>query len=145
MERKITREDKERLKRKNQWIREAQSAFNKFIMIRDKKYGVCISCNSELVYGGRGGNVDASHFRSRSAASQLRFNQYNCHASCVRCNRWMEGNLTPYRKQLIKRIGKQRVLDLENDNKPKNYSIDDLKRIKEVFKKRAKLYEKKFR
>jgi hypothetical protein len=57
----------------------------------------------------------------------------------------MEGNLTPYRKQLIKRIGKQRVLDLENDNKPKNYSIDDLKRIKEVFKKRAKLYEKKFR
>ncbi|OUW93379.1 MAG: hypothetical protein CBD88_07240 [Flavobacteriales bacterium TMED228] len=145
MDRKITREAKERLKRKNQWMREAQSAFNKFIRVRDKKFGVCVSCDVELVYQGHGGNVDASHFRPRSAAPQLRFNQYNCHASCVRCNRWMEGNLTPYRKQLIKRIGKQRVLDLENDNKPKNYTIDDLKRIKEVFKKRAKLYEKKFR
>jgi hypothetical protein len=40
------------------------------------------------------------------------------------------GNLGPYRIELIKRIGQEKVDWLEGPHEPKRYTIDDLKAIK---------------
>ncbi|AYW18562.1 hypothetical protein DTA24_07820 [Klebsiella sp. P1CD1] len=132
---------KDRLKTASQWNKEAQAAVNKFIYWRD--YGrPCIACGRPLNYGVRGGAVDSSHYRSRGAAPWLRFNVFNNHSGCVRCNRELSGNLIPYRLNLIEKIGLQRVERIEHDNTVRKFSIEYLKRVKAIFTRRAKHYEK---
>jgi hypothetical protein len=55
------------------------------------------------------GSIDASHYRSRGAASHLKFNVLNVHSACTRCNRQLSGNAVEYRIHLIERIGLDRV------------------------------------
>lgn len=132
---------KDRLKTASQWNKEAQAAVNKFIYWRD--YGMpCIACGRPLNYGVRGGAVDSSHYRSRGAAPWLRFNVFNNHSGCVRCNRELSGNLIPYRLNLIEKIGLQRVERIEHDNTVRKFSIEYLKRVKAIFTRRARHYEK---
>ncbi|MEB5816693.1 MULTISPECIES: recombination protein NinG [Klebsiella pneumoniae complex] len=132
---------KDRLKTASQWNKEAQAAVNKFIYWRD--YGrPCIACGRPLNYGVRGGAVDSSHYRSRGAAPWLRFNVFNNHSGCVRCNRELSGNLIPYRINLIEKIGLQRVERIEHDNTVRKFSIEYLKRVKAIFTRRARHYEK---
>lgn len=132
---------KDRLKTASQWNKEAQAAVNKFIYWRD--YGrPCIACGRPLNYGVRGGAVDSSHYRSRGAAPWLRFNVFNNHSGCVRCNRELSGNLIPYRLNLIEKIGLQRVERIEHDNTVRKFSIEYLKRVKAIFTRRARHYEK---
>lgn len=132
---------RERLKTKSDWSKEAQIAVNRYIFWRD--YGKpCIACGRPLNYGVRGGAVDASHYRSRGSASHLRYNVFNIHAGCVRCNRELSGNLIPFRINLIEKIGADRVEKLEHDNTPRKFDIDYLKRMKAIFTRRARHYEK---
>ncbi|PWD66520.1 recombination protein NinG [Pectobacterium parmentieri] len=132
---------KESLKTKSDWNKEAQAAVNRFIFWRD--YGrPCIACGKPLNYGVRGGAVDASHYRSRGSAPWLRFNIFNNHAGCVHCNRDLSGNLIPYRINLIEKIGLHRVERLEHDNTPRKFDIEYLKRMKAIFTRRARHYEK---
>ncbi|MDG0556569.1 recombination protein NinG [Klebsiella quasipneumoniae] len=132
---------KDRLKTASQWNKEAQAAVNKFIYWRD--YGrPCIACGRPLNYGVRGGAVDSSHYRSRGAAPWLRFNVFNNHSGCVRCNRELSGNLIPYRLNLIEKIGLQRVERIEHDNTVRKFHIEYLKRVKAIFTRRARHYEK---
>lgn len=132
---------REALKTKSDWNKEAQAAVNRFIFWRD--YGrPCIACGKPLNYGVRGGAVDASHYRSRGSAPHLRFNIFNNHAGCVHCNRDLSGNLIPYRINLIEKIGLHRVERLEHDNTLRKFDIDYLKRVKAIFTRRARHYEK---
>jgi len=141
LQRDDLRERREKLKGKPEWNREAQAAVNKFIFWRD--YGKpCISCGRQLNYGVRGGAVDASHYRSRGAAPWLRFNVFNNNASCVHCNRDLSGNPIPYRINLIDKFGLQRVERIEHDNTVRKFTIDYLKRVKAIFTRRARHYEK---
>lgn len=142
---KIQRDDlrkrRERLKGKPEWNREAQAAFNRYIFWRD--YGKpCISCGKPLNYGVRGGAVDASHYRSRGAAPWLRFNVFNNNSSCVPCNRDLSGNPIPYRINLIVKFGLFRVERIEHDNTVRKFDVDYLKRVKAIFTRRARHYEK---
>lgn len=142
---KLQRDDlklrREKLKGKSEWNREAQAAVNKFIFWRD--YGrPCISCGRQLNYGVRGGAVDASHYRSRGAAPWLRFNVFNNNASCVHCNRDLSGNPIPYRINLIEKFGLHRVERIEHDNAVRKFDIEYLKRVKSIFTRRARHYEK---
>lgn len=142
---KLQRDDlkqrREKLKGKSEWNREAQAAVNKFIFWRD--YGrPCISCGRQLNYGVRGGAVDASHYRSRGAAPWLRFNVFNNNASCVHCNRDLSGNPIPYRINLIEKFGLHRVERIEHDNNVRKFDIEYLKRVKSIFTRRARHYEK---
>ena len=132
---------KDRLKTASQWNKEAQAAVNKFIYWRDDGRP-CIACGRPLNYGVRGGAVDSSHYRSRGAAPWLRFNVFNNHSGCVRCNRELSGNLIPYRLNLIEKIGLQRVERIEHDNTVRKFSIEYLKRVKAIFTRRARHYEK---
>lgn len=140
-----TRAQKEALKTVNQLAAEAQTAFNAFIRIRDC-HQTCISCGKPLKQfeGANGHMFDAGHYRSRGAASHLRFNTFNVHAQCVNCNRNKSGNVVDYRINLIKRIGLERVERLEQDNTPRKFSKEYLRRVKKIFSKKARLY-KRFR
>ncbi|CAI1768969.1 Bacteriophage Lambda NinG protein [Serratia fonticola] len=142
---KLSRDDlrvrREKLKTASDWNKEAQAAVNRYIFWRD--YGnPCISCGKPLNYGVRGGAVDASHYRSRGSARHLRFNVFNIHSGCVRCNRELSGNLIPYRINLIEKIGLWRVERLEHDNSIRKFDIAYLQRMKAIFTRRSKHYEK---
>ncbi|MCI9496910.1 MAG: hypothetical protein HFE69_04650 [Enterobacter hormaechei subsp. steigerwaltii] len=143
--RKRRQEKRESLKSKSQWDKEAQSAFNRYIRIRDEGKE-CVSCGNPLL--GKcnyltGSAIDASHYRSRGAASHLKFNVFNVHSACTRCNRQLSGNSVEYRIRLIERIGQERVERLESDNDPRRFDIPYLQRIKSIFTRKARSLEKR--
>ena len=139
--RKDLSERKEKLKTAGDYTKEAQAAFNKFVRIRDA-HKPCISCGNPLEHESLGGGYDAGHYRSRGAASHLRFNLLNVHAQCKKCNRYLSGNVTDYRIGLVSRIGQNMIDKLERDNTPKKFTVEYLKRVKSIFTRRANLYER---
>ena len=134
--------DKERIKPKGDYMKEAQAAFNKYIRVRDHGKP-CISCLMHFPSQKIGGVVDAGHYRSRGAAGHLRFNVFNCHSQCVKCNRYRGGNAVDYRINLIERIGLGKVELIESNQDLRSFDIEYLKRVKRIFNKKARLYEKK--
>lgn len=144
LQRDDLKQRREKLKGKAEWEKEAQAAFNRYIRWRD--FGKeCASHDGPLISNSNyltGSAVDASHYRSRGAASHLRFNVFNVHAACTRCNRQLSGNAVEFRIRLIDRIGIERVERLEADNTPRKFDIPYLKRVKAIFTRRARHYEK---
>jgi len=134
------RQKKEKLLTARDWIKKAQAAVNSYVRLRDEGKP-CISCGS-YPESKAGGTIDAGHYRSRGAAGHLRFNLFNIHAQCVKCNRYNSGNVVDYRIRLIERIGRYRVERLECDNFPKSFDIDYLIRVQKIFLKRLRHLKK---
>lgn len=67
----------------------------------------CISCGKSFSFE----DLDCGHFISKMS-SMIRFNEDNCHAECVGCNRMNDDHLIGYENNLIKKIGYDRVQDL---------------------------------
>lgn len=86
-------------------IKKATLKFNKFIRLRDHGKP-CISCGSYT-------ELQAGHFYSGGHYSCLRFNENNVHGQCKRCNYFLSGNLNEYRKNLVKKIGKEGIDELD--------------------------------
>lgn len=158
-ERAAHRQKKEALKPASKWLAEAQSAVNRYIRVRDKQEP-CISCNQppeviEAQQGWKtGGCWDAGHFMTRGAKGQLRFVLFNIHKQCKSCNagggKFSHKAATvdqQYRENLIRKIGIEKVEWLESNNEldSRKKDIEYLKRIKRIFAKKARLYERKFR
>lgn len=141
-DRRETKAKLEKLKTKGDYIKEAQSAFNKYVRFRDMGKG-CISCGADCGTTAVGGDGDAGHFRSRGSAPHLRFDERNCHLQCKRCNRYLSGNVADYRVGLIDRIGQLALDALEADQTPKHYTVDDLKNIKAIYSAKCREMEKK--
>lgn len=116
------------------WKKQAQIAVNSYVRERDK--GPCISCGDMI------GKREAGHFRSIAAASQLRYNVLNIHVQCSQCNSSKSGNLLHYRSGLVRKIGPERVQALENDSRIRRYSIEYLRRLTGIYRRKAKLYRK---
>lgn len=133
--RKIDRARRDRVKTLSERHTEAQRAFNKYIRVRDRALP-CVSC------GAIQGQFHAGHYRTTKAAPQLRYNTYQVHRQCAQCNSMKSGNVTEYRIELVRRIGEERVLELEHNNDSKLYTHDYLKRLKRIFAKRARHLEK---
>lgn len=128
---RVTREKKQAIKSRGDWLKEAQVEFNKFIRLRDAKLP-CVSCGSmpndnNLMTGSR---WDCGHYKSRGSAPELRFEELNCAKQCVKCNRDLSGNIVNYRIELIARIGEDKLAWLEGPHSPKKYTIDEIKAIK---------------
>jgi len=123
--------DREKLKTVTDYRKEAQTAFNRYIQVRDSGLP-CISC------GITSGQMHAGHYRTRAAAPQLAFNTANVHRQCAQCNNSKSGNVVEYRKGLIRRVGAAAVERIEYDNSSAEHTIDYLKRIKAIFAKRAR-------
>lgn len=135
--RKADRKRKDAIKSRAEWAKEAQAAFNGFIRARDA-HQPCISCGQSPYQGQR----HASHYRSVGAASHLRFNTWNVHASCAQCNSMKSGNIVEYRIALVSKIGAERFSWLEYDNDCRTFDIDYLKRVKGIFSRRSRHYKK---
>jgi len=131
---------KEKLKTRSDWQRDAQRAFNEYIRVRDRGKP-CVSCGASQGVTVRGGDFDAGHYRSRGSSPHLAFHIYNCHSQCVKCNRHLSGNIVEYRKQLVIRIGIEKLEKLEQDNRPRNYTIKDFQRIISICRKRMKRWK----
>ena len=116
------------LQTKRQLTKKAQTAFNRFIKARDVGKP-CISCGCALQVGGVGGGSDAGHYYSVGGACNLRFVEDNVHGQCKRCNRRLAGNAGVYRKNLIERIGIERVEQIERDKTLRKYTKDGLREI----------------
>lgn len=123
---------KEKLKTKSDYIKDLQKWVNLFIRNRDR-LKPCVSCGRPLNQ-----KFDAGHYKSAGGNPELRFNEENIHGQCVRCNRDLHGNLIDYRINLIKRIGVEKVEDLERKHNPKHYSIPELKEMIIEYKQKTK-------
>ena len=128
---KEARELKAKLKTRADWLREAHAAFNAFIRERDKDLP-CISCGSFT------GKRNAGHYRSVGACPELRFNEENVHTQCEKCNSWLSGNAIAYRKNLLAKIGQEKLEWLEGKHEPLKLTIEQIKEIKELYKRKLK-------
>lgn len=119
--------------------KKAQTAFNRYIRLRDAGRP-CISCGRPL--GSEPNSYDAGHYRSIGAASHLRFDENNVHGQCKQCNRYLSGNAVAYRSGLIGRIGLVAVEALEADNAPRKWDKDGLRELEKTYKAKAKELER---
>ncbi len=142
------REAKIKAKSRGKWIAEAQTAFNRFIRLRDADKP-CVSCGRVHVEMTSGGAWDSGHFLCRGAYPELRFEELNAHKQCKSCNggsaKYAKKGRTvakEYEARLIERIGQDKVDWLKGPHEPKHYSIDDLKLIKADYTSKAKQLER---
>ncbi|WP_213941207.1 recombination protein NinG [Pseudomonas sp. dw_612] len=135
--RKELRADKERVKPKGQYMREAQASFNSWVRLRDAALG-CVSCDKPATWVGQ---WHASHFRSVGSSPEHRFNPLNVHKACSICNNHLSGNILGFLPELERRIGLEAVEALLGPSEPKRYTIEDLKAITAEY--RAKTRELK--
>ena len=98
---------KENLISHKDYIKLFQVVFNTYIRQRDKDLP-CVSCGRTKVDEWHAGHYIASTYQYH------RFNPDNVHKQCNQCNTHFRGNLIPYRIELLKRIGLERVEYLEN-------------------------------
>lgn len=101
------KEYKEKSLTHKDYLKLLQIVFNTFIRLRDKNEP-CISCRTTK-------NVEyaAGHYYP-TTYSYLRFNEDNVHKQCNKhCNMEKGGNVLEYRPALIKKIGLERVIVLD--------------------------------
>ena len=122
---------KEAAKPRSKWLAEAQAAFNAWIRARDAGRG-CITC------GTHNGKANCGHYLSVGARPELRFNEANAALQCERCNTYLHGNLIAYRINLIERIGSGVVDWLEGPHQPAKWTIDELRAIRDDYRRRLK-------
>ena len=117
---------------KKHLLKIAQDTFNKFIRLRDKDEP-CISCGY-ISDGKNSRQWHAGHYRPAGQNSALRFDELNTHKQCSICNNHKSGNLVPYRENLIKKIGLDKVEELENQKTLKKWAIEELQDIIDTYK-----------
>jgi len=103
----------------------AWTIFSQYIRTRDKK---CFTCN--------GSPDNAGHFFHNC----LDFDEENIHAQCVRCNKWLSGNLAIYSVNLLKLLG-QKKFELLNIRHYQDMVAQ--KRDEEYYEKIIKKYKRK--
>lgn len=134
IERATTRKAKEAAKSRATLKAEAQAAVNAFVRARDAGKP-CISC-------GRPDDGQhqrhAGHWKTVKARSDVRFDPANIHSQCSQCNHFDGGGLHPgYLPELIRRIGQAEV-DRLTEVKTVRYSDDDLRHIRDTYRKAAR-------
>lgn len=113
-------------------LRKAQILFNAFIRNRDSDNGffICISSGEKLPLE----SIQAGHYVPTKNSSFLRFHEDNCHGESVRSNCFDEFHLIGYRKNLINKIGIERVNYLEDNQRTlKSWSADEVIEIIEKY------------
>ena len=127
--------DKERVKRKKDWLDDLQALVNQYVRLRDKGDG-CISCDKSE---GWAGQWHCSHYYSRGHSSSLRYNMHNMHKSCSQCNLHLSGNIEAYTPRLIEKIGQDnydRLVERKSDIR--TYDIEWIKRAIPIARKAIK-------
>lgn len=116
------------LKTLQDWLKEAQTIFNKYVRLRDQGLP-CVSCNLPPK------KKNAGHYYSSGGHSNIRFDEDNVHLQCEACNTFLSGNLLNYQIGIQKRIGAQKLLELqERAHVTKKWTIEELKEIIQTYK-----------
>jgi hypothetical protein len=131
-EKRKTRKMLEEIKPLSQWMKDAQTVFNRYIRLRDANQP-CICCGKHYT-----GQYHAGHYLSVGAHPELRFCEDNVHKQKSSCNSFKSGNQAQYRINLIKKIGLERVEWLEGPHSPARYRIEDAKEIIKIYKAKIK-------
>jgi len=85
--------------------------FQLMIRLRDTgNGGHCISCGRYITWNS---NCNAGHYIP-GRRNALLLNEANCHSQCIHCNKVLSGNVAEYRVNLIKKVGLEKVLELES-------------------------------
>jgi hypothetical protein len=123
---------KNNLKTNQELMKLAQVYFNKYIRFRDHGQN-CISCNKEAK------KENAGHYFSQGGHSAIRFDEDNVHLQCEHCNTYLSGNLLNYQIGIQKRIGVERLLELQaKAHLEKKWSKEELNEIIEIYKNKVK-------
>ena len=105
-------------------INKAQECVNAYVRKRDDLGGFfeCMACK-EIKPSSQ---ANASHYFPKEVKqySAVRFDLDNLWVCCIRCNHYLSGNLIPYRKNLIEKIGIERFENLERLSNVKNFKHD---------------------
>ena len=91
---------------------ELDKVFQFYVRLRDAMPGGacrCISCGRVVPFD----KIQAGHFRSRKHMS-TRWSEYNVNGECFSCNCIDGDHLLDYRRNLIRKIGEQRVQWIES-------------------------------
>ena len=116
------------LKTTQDWLKEAQTIFNKYIRLRDMGL-LCISCNTIPK------KKNAGHYFSSGGHSNVRFDEDNVHLQCEHCNTFLSGNLLNYQIGIEKRIGAEKLIELQGKaHLEKRWTVDELKEIIKEYK-----------
>jgi hypothetical protein len=118
------------IKTTTDWLKEAQKVFNTFIRLRDDGLN-CISCDKPPK------KKNCGHYFSQGGHANVRFDEDNCHLQCEHCNTFLSGNLLNYQIGIEKRIGAQRLIELQGRaHEIRKYTADELKEIILIYKKK---------
>lgn len=130
---KRKREIKKGMETVQELMKITQVTFNKFIRLRDNGL-LCISCLND-----KPKKVNAGHYYSSGGHKNLTFNEDNCHLQCEYCNSFLHGNLIMYRDSLLKRIGSERLQQLDDTaHETRKYSREELRELNEYYKQKIK-------
>ncbi len=105
--------------------KKAQEKVNKFVRMRDRDgdYFVCIACSKTKHVS----QMDAGHYLPAGQYSRARYEEDCLNGECRACNFYSGDHLIGYRKNLIAKIGIERVEALEA--MPKMYKWDRIELI----------------
>jgi len=136
-DKRVTKQKLDGMKTVPMLIKEADRAFQAWVKERDRQAGYdCISSGRPLEWGTL--KTNAGHFRSKGAASALRYHPDNCHAQSQHDNLYKSGNISAYRVRLIERIGLERVEALECMNAVHQWTREELLGIKAAYVQKLK-------
>jgi len=127
------------VKTKQSLVKALDIPFSKFIRLRDTPGGVgrCISCQKVITYK----TCDCGHYINRKHMT-TRYDEKNCNAQCLSCNRFDEGNIQGYRKGLLKKIGEYETDLLEvKKHGTSTMGVFELGILIKVYKQKVKEYE----
>lgn len=138
-ERADTKRRKEAAKRLPQLRQEASDAFHAYIRARDHGKP-CICCGKPMPWGEStpGGFIDAGHFMPRGSCPELRWDEVNTNAQLKSCNRPNGTTRASFRAGMIERHGLAEVERLEGPNPPRRDRADDLRRIRDEYRAKAR-------
>lgn len=141
VEKAETRRLKEEQKGLRELLAEAQTAFNEFIRLRDAGLP-CICCGMPFEPMKPGGSMDAGHFRSRSTAPHLRFNEDNVFGQRKNCNRPGGTTYSKFRAGVLTRIGAERLEAVETNYTDHKWNRDEVRAIRDNYRAKAKQLKK---
>lgn len=126
IERAAWRQRKAAVKPLKHWVDLTQRAVNDICRETELAEGKgCISCGTKKAFAWHAG-----HYRTTAAAGHLRFTRNNIHLQCDVCNTHKSGNIEAYRSALVELYGEAAVLELENNNTPHRWTVEELKDIR---------------
>jgi hypothetical protein len=126
----IKSEAKNKLKTQAQLRNPIKLHFQKWVRMRDIKEP-CISCGTNEA------KWDGGHYLKAEIYSGVIFDERNVNKQCSYCNQYLDGNTAAYRQGLIKKIGLDEVIALEelaNQTRTKKWTIEELQLIKTKYK-----------